>query len=164
MEDNMGIYFSGEEVIGMGIKIEEQGEQYYRTFANKTNNEKVKEIFEFLATEEVKHKSIFKGFQEKFGNEDFVTPLDQEEVGAYMRAIIDSRIFSDPEGAINVAKNARDELDAIEKAISFEKDTILFFHEVGKFVKENQQTIIQKLIDEERSHIQKLVEIKESLK
>jgi len=159
----MGVYFSSEEILDLNIKIEEQEENYYRTFAKRTENVKVKEIFTFLANEEVKHRTVFRGFQEKYGDKEFITPLDNEEVSGYLRALVDSRIFSDPEGAINNAKNAKDEIEAIDRALTFEKDTILFFIEIGKFMKDDQKHVIQKLIDEERSHIEKLVEVKKSL-
>jgi len=46
--------------------------------------------------------------------------------------------------------------EAIETAMGFEKDTILFFVEMYEFVPEGEKKYIKACIDEERSHLRLL--------
>ncbi len=160
----MPIYFSGEEIVEMGIKIEEMGELFYKAYAKKTKDEKIKELFEYLAKEETKHKETFQGFYDSMqkGEFSFAYSLD-EEAGLYFQAIIESRIFTDSEAAIKLAESAETELEAINFALSFEKDTLIFYYEFIELTKENTKEIVQKLTDEEKKHIRQLFEIKSKI-
>jgi len=46
--------------------------------------------------------------------------------------------------------------EAIETAMGFEKDTILFFVEMLEFVPESEKKHVKACIDEERSHLRLL--------
>lgn len=159
----MTIRFSGEELLEMGVKIEELGETYYREFANKAKNKDVKDLLEFLADEEVKHRNLFIQFQKNWGKNDFIIPLLQEEVSAYLRSVVSSKVFSDKRSFMEKFKDLEDPLDIISNAIIFEKDTILFYHEMKSFVNEEKHKIINDLIAEEKRHVIKLEEIKQTL-
>lgn len=159
----MAFMFSPEEILEMAIKIEDMGLLYYETFAKKTKDKKVSEIFQFLAGEEAKHKVLFTKMYEEFKKEDFFTPYNYEEVSAYFNALIESRFFIKPDAVMKIMDKVDNENDAIENAITFEKDTILYFHELGSMVKEKNKELIQRLITEEKNHVMKLVELKLSL-
>lgn len=160
----MTIRFSGEELLEMAVKIEELGELYYREFAEKAKNKEVRELLAFLAAEEVKHKELFIQFQKNWGKNDFIIPLLQEEVSAYLRSVVSSKVFSDKRSFMEKFENLKDPLEIIGTAIVFEKDTILFYHEMKNFINEEKHRIINDLIAEEKRHIIKLEEIKQTLK
>jgi len=54
-------------------------------------------------------------------------------------------------------------MEAINFAISFEKDTIIFFYGFLDFVKEKTRDIVMRLVEEEKSHIKQLYEIKSKM-
>ena len=58
--------FNPSEIYQFAVRIEENGEKFYREMTNKLDNKKVKELFTFLADEEVEHKAIFKKLLSKF--------------------------------------------------------------------------------------------------
>ena len=160
----MPIYFSGEEIVEMGIKIEEMGEFFYRTYADNSKDEKIKELFEYLAKEELKHKEIFQGFYDSMQKNEFSFSYSlNEEVALYFKAIVESRIFIDSESAIKLVEKAKTELEAINFALSFEKDTLIFYYGFIELVKENTKAIIQKSVDEEKKHIRQLFEFKSKI-
>ena len=66
--------------------------------------------------------------------------------------------------AIQQVKNSQDELEAIDHAIAFEKDTLVFYYGFMDIVKEETKHVISQLVDEEKSHIVKLYEIKNKIK
>jgi len=159
----MSIKFSSEEVLEMAIKIEELGEDYYREFANKASSSKIKELFNFLADEEVKHKNTFLNLQKKLGKNDLVTPMNIEEVSAYLKSVVGYKVFEDKNSFLQKFKDVKDPIEIIDNAISFEKDTILYYLEMKEFVKENNKKVLENLISEEKKHILKLEEVKKEL-
>ena len=125
----MAILFSGEEIVEMGIKIEEMGELFYDSYAKDTKDEKVKNLFEFLAGEEMKHKKAFQEIHDSMKRGEFSMSISEdEEVGLYFKAIVESRIFSDADSAIKLAESVKTELEAINYALLFEKDTLIFYY------------------------------------
>jgi len=46
--------FEAREIVGLAIKIEENGEEFYTRLANAMKNVQVKETFKFLAGKEEK--------------------------------------------------------------------------------------------------------------
>jgi rubrerythrin len=156
----MAIYFSGEEIVEMGINIEEMGEKFYTSYISETKNEKVKDLFKFLANEEAKHKQVFQNILDSLHKGEFVISYSDEEVSKYFEAIVDARVFSDEGYAIQLAKTAKDEIEALRFAISFEKDTIVFYYGFLDLVKEKTKDIIMKLINEEKKHLKLLHDIK----
>ena len=54
------------------------------------------------------------------------------------------------------SKKVKDEKHAIELGIGFEKDSILFYHEMENFVPEAERSIIENLLKEEQRHLKKL--------
>ena len=159
----MSVQFSGEELLEMGVKIEEIGEEFYKEFAAKAKDKDVKELLEYLAAEEVRHKNLFISFQDKWGSEDFVAPLLNEHVSAYIKTLVGAKVFTDKITFMNKFKNLDDPLDIINNAIIFEKDTILFYHEMKNFVTESRHLIIAELIDEEWKHVLRLEKVKQTL-
>ena len=53
-------------------------------------------------------------------------------------------------------------VDVVKLAISFEKDSILFFHSFRNLVSKEKQEVIEKLIKEEEGHIINLANILKS--
>ena len=51
--------FNASEIFQFAIRMEEDGEKFYRDMAVKFNDEKFKDFFIALADEEVIHKKIF---------------------------------------------------------------------------------------------------------
>ena len=86
----MSIFFSGEEIVEMGIKIEEMGELFYETYAEDAKDEKIKNLFKYLAAEEIKHKNTFQEIHDSMKKGEFSMSItDEEEVGLYFEAIVE---------------------------------------------------------------------------
>ncbi len=158
----MSVLLSGKEIISMAMEIEKSGRAYYQTFAQSTENTSLKELFEYLAAQELEHLRVF----EKFGEEldgSTVIPEAWEEVSEYIKATTDSRLFVGEDKAINIAKTAQDAAEAIQIAIGFEKDTLLFFYEVLNVTPQKSRDAVQKIIDEEKKHVRLLSDIKREI-
>ena len=157
------IQFSPADAFEFAVRIEENGEKFYRTMAEKfSENDMIKELFCHLADEEVKHKGIYSQFLGKVA-----VPLETanypEEYFAYMQAYVERVIFT-PERLEAEIKRIDDIEDALDFAIRTELENILYFEELKKFLKRNQQGQVDKIISEERKHFLELSVMKKKYK
>ncbi len=158
----MGVLFSGRELIDIAIGIERNGAAFYHSLAKSTGNEIAKGAYQYLAGEELKHIQVF---QSMLGSVADYRPPDTytEEYDLYLRALIDSRVFTDDQTAYEMAQRVNSDAEAIQIALGAEKDSILFYSEVRDLVRRSDRELIDKIIEEERSHLRQLSELKGSL-
>jgi len=152
----MGISFNADEVFEMGMDIEQNGEAYYRKAVELTEDPEIKKIFDDLMTAEQQHYETFKKLRENLPAKD-TTPLvsdpDDQEY-RYLDALVKSRLFNNVREAEEVVSKASGPIEALQGALTFEKDTILFFTEMKARTREDLgKNEIDRLIAEEREHI-----------
>lgn len=154
--------FEAKEIFKFAIRIEENGEKFYRFASNLVGDEETKKIFNYLAEEEIKHKEIFTGLLSGI-TKDVSFDNYSDEYFDYLRSYVDNVIFTD-EQLEKQRKEVNDVLSAVEFAMQRELDSILYYHEVEKFVAADKKNLIEKIIEEERKHYAKLSEMKKNLK
>ena len=159
----MTIFFSMREVIEMAIATERSGQAFYQNASKLARENSLKELFQYLAEEEEKHLKTFQNFYNTLKEKPEITPYNWEEAKLYLEALVDSEFFASPEKAINLAKEAKDELEVIYAAIEFEKDTLLFFYQILEMIKSQEQELVKKIIEQEKKHIQRLSIMKSKL-
>ncbi len=159
----MSIFFSIREVIEMAVSTERSGQAFYQTASKLAKENNLKELFRYLAEEERKHLKTFQGLYNLLKEKPEITPYNWEEAKLYLEALVDSKFFTGPDAAINLAKEAKDELEVIYAAIEFEKDTLLFFYQILEMIKSQEQELVKKIIEQEKKHIQKLSTMKSKL-
>jgi rubrerythrin len=158
----MGVFFSGRELIDIAIGIERNGAAFYHSLAESTGNEMAKGAYEYLAGEELKHIKVF---QSMLGSVADYRPPETytEEYDLYLRALVNSWVFTDDQIARDMAQRVASDAEAIQIALGAEKDSILFYSEMREFVRRSDRELISKIIEEERSHLRQLSELRESL-
>ena len=159
----MSIFFSMREVIEMAIAMERSGQAFYQNASKLARENSLKELFQYLAEEEEKHLKTFQNFYNTLKEKPEITPYNWEEAKLYLEALVDSKFFASPEKAINLAKEAKDELEIINLAMSFEKETLLFFYQILEMIKSQEQELVKKIIEQEKKHIQRLSAMKSKL-
>ncbi len=156
----MGERFSASEIVQIGIQIEKNGKDFYTVITGSSQREKIKEVFRFLAKEEEKHIRTFSDILscfEKYEPSEAYT----DEYFAYLKALSDTYLFTKENKGKEIAGNIKDDIEAIDLGIGFEKESILLYLEMKNLVWEEGKIIIDRLIEEERGHLRKLMEIKE---
>ncbi len=154
--------FEPSEVFQFAIRIEENGEKFYRQMIQKFEEPTVKELFSFLADEEIKHKKIYEEMVSKIEKyEPFET--FPGEYFAYLRAYADNIIYTQKKFDEETA-NIKDINAAIDYAINAELDSIMYYQEIKNLIHGNQRKTIDGIIEEERRHFVKLSEIKRTIK
>ncbi len=159
----MSIFFSMQEVIEMAIATERSGQAFYHNASKLARENSRKELFQYLAEEEEKHRKTFQDLYNSLKKKPEITPYNWEEAKLYLEALVDSKFFARPDTAINLAKEAKDELEVINSAMNFEKETLLFFYQILEMIKSQEQELVKKIIEQEKKHIQRLSAVKSRL-
>ncbi len=156
----MSIFFSVREVVEMAINTERSGQAFYQTASKLAKEKNLKKLLQYLAEEEGKHLKAFQGFYDTLEEGPETTPYNWEEAKLYLKALVDSRFFTGSDKAIQMAKEAKSEIEAVNSAINFEKDTLLFFYEMLEVIKSHDRDLVKKIIEEEKKHIRRLSTMK----
>lgn len=145
------------EIFEMALRLEENGEAYYRQAAEHARScgmpQKVADLWKKLAEDEREHRKMFMEMKKSFLQG---TDIDiKEKVGSwYIVEAIGNRLFSfDPACAFS----ASEPKDIIGIARGVEEDSIRFYEFLRKLVdNETVLSIIKRIIDEERGHVEHL--------
>lgn len=146
---------TADEIIEIAMRLEESGEVFYNAAADKATEAGAKALFEELALQEQYHRRAFR----QMGRGVVEVALSPEQWGefqAYTGALLQNHFFANPENALNIAAEAEDEQSALRAALSFEKETLLFFHELRDAVRGPGQQTVDRIIQEEKQHVQRL--------
>ena len=153
--------FSAKDVFEFAVKIEVNGEYFYRETAKSLPDPKVKELFTFLADEELKHKAIFEKLATRMGSVT-LPELNNADYRAYLEAYTENLIFSEADIKGKIA-SIDDKNIALLFAIDKELDTVHYYQEIKNFIPESEHGLVDKIIAEERNHVVKLAEMKRKL-
>lgn len=153
--------FKGMDVISFAIEIEKNGKEFYETVAGIIDDPQAKEIFLKLKEQEEHH---IVDFEKLLDNIKGYQPQEtySGEYLDYAKALADNHVFNSNADIKAIAKTVNNKIDAIEIALKFEKDSILFFAELKHVVAPNSHKVIDELIAQEREHIKVLSELKKN--
>ena len=155
----MGIQFNADEVFRIGMEVELNGKAFYHEASTLVKSLELRVILELLRDEEEKHYNAFAAMREKLpaaaAEETVYDP--EGEMGAYLKALADSRVFTSESQASEVARACDDEEEILRLALKFEKDSVLVFQAMRDLTKaEWGKEKIDWLIEQERDHVRKI--------
>lgn len=154
----MANIFNAAEIIDMGIEKEKKRRDFYGLVAKKFKDSRMTELFTRLRDWEDAH--IQKFIQIRDGMEESeVTESYQGEFEAYMRSLVDDMMYKQV-SAKTFGENVRTPLQAITYGMGFEKDAILFFNELLRYMAPVHVEKVKALIEEEKSHLVYLSDLK----
>ena len=149
--------FSIREIIDIAIKIEKNGESFYRDAMEKISNPALKQVFLFLADQEHEHAQWFEKLKHKTKTAEGNRKV--AEIGEVMlQNLVGDQTFSLDDANLS-------ELDTVESlielAIELEEDTILFYQMLQAFIEDSDTLAgLNEIIAEENRHIEMLREYK----
>ena len=154
--------FAGSEIVELGIQIEKNGRDFYNALVKQTKNQEAKRTFKYLAEEEKKHIEVFSKILDSVHK--YEPPESYPgEYFAYMNALARDYIFTQKDKGEQIAKKTKNDREAIDWGIRFEKDSILFYQGMKKVIPEYDHRVVDELIAQEQSHLQQLSDLKEDL-
>lgn len=155
----MGNILAGNEIVELGIQIEKNGRDFYTALASRIKNKKVVEIFGYLASEEEKHIVVFQKILEGLSRNEPPESYPGEYL-SYMTSLSGEYVFTQKDKGTEVATRVKDEKEAVNLGIGFEKDSIVFYEGMKGAVPEYDLKAVEELISQEQYHLKQLLELK----
>jgi len=149
------MYYSGQEIVDIAVRIEENGNEFYTAAAEMipgTND--IKGLFFDLAEKEILHISIFQKLAEKFDAESF--DFQEQDASDYINHLAESHIFGKPDAGKSLAKTIRTPKEGLEIAYKFENDSVAFYTELLKYTRSDSRKLVEQIIDEEKEHAEEI--------
>lgn len=152
----MATHINADEVFGIGVEIEKNGRSFYLAAAEATADPGAKALFQRLSNWELGHVRLFENLRRKLPpqakTETVYDPND--EMALYLKAAADNHVFVRTLDAGGLARACKTPIEALNLAMNFEKDSVVYYSAVRKAVSEAQgRGEIERIIDEELSHI-----------
>lgn len=155
----MGYLLNVSEILGFAVFIEQNGYEFYVEAMKKFVEPKIMEMFQFLADEEFRHEKIFAGLFEEGGK--FTPPESYDgEYHAYMKEFCKSHSLANRDAIKPKVERISSIDEALEMALGFEKDSIVFFTGLKDLVAVGLTGPIDRIIREEMGHIRKIHEFR----
>jgi rubrerythrin len=150
------------EIVEIGIEKEKKRRDFYALAADHfEDNSDLKELFVKLRDWEADHIRKFNEIRDQIAGGGYAEDYPGEMEG-YMKSLVDSDLYDDinPD---DFAESVRTPKEALNRGITFEKDAILFFSGLLKFLDEKSRDIVDKLVREEKQHMLYLAEMKKEI-
>ena len=158
----MNIFNTGD-ILQFAMRIEEDGEMFYRKAALNAEAKETRDVFKVMADEEARPKTVFcdmlKGIDVNPPAESY-----RGEYAAYLRDYIDGRVVFTKKEKDQAMSDSLDVAQAIRFAMGREVDSILYYHEAKQFIDKKHYAEIDKIIEEERKHFHKLADMQKKFK
>lgn len=157
--------FSINEIIEMAVQIERNGYAFYHEATKRKDLDKTSlEFITWLRDQELDHEKTFMALRDDADMQDLELTQDWEMVSAYLKTIVEGRIFNSEESAIRKATEASNLSNLVDNAITFEKDTLLYFHALSDNISQPKALqALRRIINEEVSHVMRLNDFKKTL-
>jgi rubrerythrin len=148
--------FRATDIVEMAMELEKSGEIFYGAVAQKAMSPEVRALFVELAEQEKYHYAAFKKMSGTVWDQPSAASEEWDQYLMYLQATIKSAFFEGSDKALTLAEQVTDEKEALQMALDFEKETMLFFHDLRDKVADADQPVVAGIIEEERSHVQRL--------
>lgn len=148
--------FEAAQALEMAMRIELNGEAFYRAASEKSNDAELKELFEDLAFQERGHYRAFQRMAREVEPAPELPGQEAEDYQAFLEVALDQAVFGGQDKALRIAERAEDRDAALRAAMGLEKDTMLFYYDLREMVGESDRETISDIIREEKQHLRRL--------
>ncbi len=158
-----GGLFTGSQMLQMAVQMEQDGRAFYLAAAETAPAGEAADVFRVLADEETKHEQTFRDMlNETQGSDEWAESYEGEHTG-YVEALLHSRALPSAEQGERLAAQSADARYALEFALQFEKDSVLFYDAMMQFAKGAHTDTVADIIAEEKSHVARILKLMRQL-
>jgi rubrerythrin len=151
--------FEASQALEMAMKIEENGEAFYKAAAEKSDDAEIVELFEDLAARERRHYEVFKDMAQEVGPPPEPSGEEIGDYASFLKVALDHAVFVGPDKALRMAEEARDRKAVLRAAMGLEKDTMLFYYDLREMVADVDRATVSDIINEEKQHLRRLAKM-----
>lgn len=154
--------YSGVDLLQVALRIELNGEIFYKKAASITKDAEVRNLLENLANEENKHADFFKDLRKQIESKQIIFH-DMTENEMLIQHLADTHVFKKDASPNDFTIENNDSKELLKNALRFEKDTIVFFNELKEQLGDEGKKVVEIIIAEEKTHIRKISDLMKKL-
>ena len=147
-----------ESVLDLAVWLEKHGQAFYESAHDEATEPGLKETFALLAAEEKKHCAIYTDLYENYTGK---SAEGEELLGEYGKFI--QLLIKEISSSLEITDVLSQE-ELIDRALQFEKNTLLYFAEVKPLFRGKAGALIEVVCREEKRHVQQLLERRELMR
>jgi rubrerythrin len=155
--------YTAKDIIEMAVQAKERGAELYLALARNSENFHVGQFFTELAKNAHRHKMQIEKWLESLSAEKREEAYPGER-SMYLKALVDENTFKCDAIKTKALETTVSEEEALAAGITFEKDFMLFLHELKRNVAEGTQSVVEELLDEEICHLKEMFNLNEKVK
>jgi len=155
--------FDPQDILKIAINVEADGKKLYEVLEAKVRDGKLKTMWKYLKEQEEIHRQIFQKMFNNIGDYIVYAP-SPGEYNAYLKAVASEYIFTQELIKKKTKEGFSSDLQAVDFGISIEKESILTYSALRKYILPAKQSVLDKVIDEEKKHLVDLVMLKDQMK
>ena len=122
-------HFSGFEVVRAAMEVEKNGHRFYSAMAARAADPTLKELFGWLAQDEVEHLARLKKLEKSYSDGAF--DEHEEDFLPYLARFSDSEIFPSKERLEEILVTSTADVQALELAIEAEEKFAEYFRQAS---------------------------------
>ncbi len=154
--------YTGKDVVEIAVQAKARGVELYMMLARNSENYHVSNLFAELAKKEEKHKLELKKWLDYLSKEKREEAYPGEK-SLYLKALVDSNTFNCDKQKTQLLETTISEEEALQAGITFEKDFILFLHDIKRHIADKEDSIVDSLIEEEINHLSEMFHLKDKI-
>ena len=154
--------YTEKDILEMAIQAKDKSVELYMTLARSSENYHVSQLFVKMAQDKKHHKIALQKWYEQLG-ETAQQEAYPGERSMFLKALVDEKTFKCDAAQKEALEKTINEEEALRASINFEKDFMLFLHELKQWMPSGGSAIIDQLLDEETKNIREMFEIKDKL-
>lgn len=158
----MGKY-SVKQILKHAMEIEEAGRQFYGMLAERLDDGKLKKIFAVMSNQETGH---YKTYERLYTEQPDLPDAPQADADAFdykKHQLLEDRIFNRLD-VVRKTTKIKTLGDALVFMIDIEMDVVDYFENARKLVNLQGQAQMEKIINEEKTHVKQLVDLRQQYK
>ncbi|MBL8027292.1 MAG: ferritin family protein [Fibrobacteres bacterium] len=140
-----------DEILEVAVRIEQNGAEFYDHAASKSKSAECIKVFSTLGRQEKRHASLFAKWLKNASIERDYTEPD-EDVSLYIKTFAENHIFSKKGTGEFKIDHLKSQKGILEFARSIETASITLYHELKVVMPKSASSVMDKIINEERSH------------
>ena len=152
--------FSVRELIDVAIREEATAATFYKAAAENADSKELREFMLKVAKVEGEHERKFRDLLRRAGAYEPAGESYAGEHESYMAYLTEGRIFPMEQDAVEMAKRQGSDEKTVETAMEMERNTLLFYHEMIRYVPVGDRPLLEDIISEERQHVTDLARYK----
>lgn len=152
--------YNANDIVEMAVQSKAKGVELYMLLARNSENYHVSRLFAELAKDEQKHKVRLEKWLESLAGHKREEAYPGERA-LYLKALVDRNAYKCDRAKKQVLEKTISEEEALQAGISFEKDFMLFLHDLKRHAAKDGNDTIDSLIDDEIDLLREMFRISE---